>query len=495
MVTLLFCPAVNGIAKAAPMRIRTSSVRQTRLAGTVDEGRALIAVSNSCFGLFMHRSYCLILVVELALSVVVLTGCPGGFLDPSACDVDCGEVGYAQDSEGNDVCECAIAACVTVAPAPHANPMTGACESFQSACDVPDGWAPCCVENGVLYAPGAGVPTDALCTACACRDNGQVECLATPCDPPVCTDANGTTHQPGATFASDDACNTCTCLSDGSIACTEMACACEHPECSCFYGDIEIPRASTLYLENECLMCTCELDGTMNCLPMEDCVPCEVDCDPVCIIDDSTWALGETRLIDECALCTCTASGAVSCEFLDGCIQPCVVDGVEYPLGGLPFDAPDGCNTCTCGWHGVVTCTEMACCADENGDGVCDVDCTYDGVGYTAGDTFPSTDGCNSCTCDTSGYVACTAMACVELADCDGNNAMCDAIPPSCDTGLVPSVVDGCWGPCVAPEQCAHVNQCDGVVICAMPPPACGPGEVPVVENGCFGACIAEEDC
>lgn len=40
--------------------------------------------------------------------------------------------------------------------------------------------------------------------------------------------------------------------------------------------------------------------------------------------------------------------------------------------------------------------------------------CHYGGETYSAGDSFPSTDGCNSCRCGADGTVACTLRACVD---------------------------------------------------------------------------------
>lgn len=42
--------------------------------------------------------------------------------------------------------------------------------------------------------------------------------------------------------------------------------------------------------------------------------------------------------------------------------------------------------------------------------------CTYQGTTFKPGETVPSVDGCNSCSCDESGQVMCTLMAC-EVAD------------------------------------------------------------------------------
>lgn len=46
--------------------------------------------------------------------------------------------------------------------------------------------------------------------------------------------------------------------------------------------------------------------------------------------------------------------------------------------------------------------------------GVCEkIECKYDGAEYAAGETFPASDGCNTCTCLEGGNVACTEKACL----------------------------------------------------------------------------------
>ena len=47
--------------------------------------------------------------------------------------------------------------------------------------------------------------------------------------------------------------------------------------------------------------------------------------------------------------------------------------------------------------------------------------CVYQGKSYPAGSSFPASDGCNACTCQSSGMVACTARACVN--DCSAIGA------------------------------------------------------------------------
>ena len=49
-------------------------------------------------------------------------------------------------------------------------------------------------------------------------------------------------------------------------------------------------------------------------------------------------------------------------------------------------------------------------CATPDGGGA--GGCVYEGKRYAAGDSFPSADGCNSCSCSEGGQVACTLRAC-----------------------------------------------------------------------------------
>lgn len=80
----------------------------------------------------------------------------------------------------------------------------------------------------------------------------------------------------------------------------------------------------------------------------------------------------------------------------------CTYEGKHYALGDS-FPASDGCNTCSCSESGEVACTLIGCvdeCTDENGQT------------HAIGDTFPSPDGCNTCTCLDNGSIGCTEMAC-----------------------------------------------------------------------------------
>jgi hypothetical protein len=44
----------------------------------------------------------------------------------------------------------------------------------------------------------------------------------------------------------------------------------------------------------------------------------------------------------------------------------------------------------------------------------CNISCVYQGMSYASGATFPSSDGCNTCSCSSSGEVACTKKACIS---------------------------------------------------------------------------------
>ncbi len=115
-------------------------------------------------------------------------------------------------------------------------------------------------------------------------------------------------------------------------------------------------------------------------------------------------------------------------------------------------------------------------CDDGNwngGDG-CSAECIAEAVcpgGYTVGESFNATDGCNTCTC-TLGGIACTQRACTtpnkkcfSTGEC-GANEYC-----SVDTG-------DCQYPCPPGVQC--IQACGGVclprVTPSVPVPTCGNG-------------------
>lgn len=49
--------------------------------------------------------------------------------------------------------------------------------------------------------------------------------------------------------------------------------------------------------------------------------------------------------------------------------------------------------------------------------------CDYGGKRYDVGASFPSTDGCNTCSCSSGGMVACTEKACIDAGADAGSDA------------------------------------------------------------------------
>ena len=69
---------------------------------------------------------------------------------------------------------------------------------------------------------------------------------------------------------------------------------------------------------------------------------------------------------------------------------------------GESWECPDGCNTCTCDESGEIISTDLACeetCTDTTG--------TYD-----IGESWLCPDGCNTCGCLEGGVITSTEMAC-----------------------------------------------------------------------------------
>ncbi|MCA9594618.1 MAG: hypothetical protein KC776_14940 [Myxococcales bacterium] len=87
----------------------------------------------------------------------------------------------------------------------------------------------------------------------------------------------------------------------------------------------------------------------------------------------------------------------------------CSYGGKSYSAGDS-FPSSDGCNTCSCAQDGQVACTLLACV-----DG-----CSYDGKSHQPGESFPATDGCNQCTCNANGSVSCTEKACATTCEYQG---------------------------------------------------------------------------
>ena len=70
-------------------------------------------------------------------------------------------------------------------------------------------------------------------------------------------------------------------------------------------------------------------------------------------------------------------------------------------------------------------------------------------------------DACSSAGIAWEHEPVCSLGQCIVGVDCDPADVFCNALPPNCEAGMVPSVVDGCWGDCIDATQCLTVSDCD----------------------------------
>jgi hypothetical protein len=121
---------------------------------------------------------------------------------------------------------------------------------------------------------------------------------------------------------------------------------------------------------------------------------------------------------------------------------------------------------------------------------LCDANCTKD-----------------SCTASQiqAGEVACVANRCVLARSCNTARVTCLADPSECPAGTIHSVVDACWGPCIALSECNDVKDCTActagtvcvrsvgfnslATTCVTPAPSCTAGAYCSCLQACPVAC------
>ena len=113
--------------------------------------------------------------------------------------------------------------------------------------------------------------------------------------------------------------------------------------------------------------------------------------------------------------------------------------------------------------------------------------CEYNGQTYNPGDSFPSSDGCNSCFCSAGGQVGCTEIACVQKLVCPTPTGFgicvedC-AVGIDCGPGMK-CCSNGCGHVCMNATDCALVD-CE-TPSCDFP----GGVVVPAGEDECCPTC------
>jgi len=182
---------------------------------------------------------------------------------------------------------------------------------------------------------------------------------------------------------------------------------------------VQCEEGNTCFVEN----------GVATCKP--SCAVLDCGDQKSCYVDNEGNAHCCT---DPCMTVRCGSERSL-CITTQDCTAACVKSECDYNghthYHGESFPSDDGCNSCSC-YNGTVACTLRFCVQT----------CEYGGQTYNEGDSFTATDGCNTCHC-VSGQAACTKIACPPnpvtcetCSDCDSTSycakAKCEDIKGTC---------------------------------------------------------------
>jgi len=219
---------------------------------------------------------------------------------------------------------------------------------------------------------------------------------------------------------------------------------------------------------------------------------------------------------DGCNSCSCSPGGLVACT-MRACANPGTGGNGSVGLGGSTgvscqctgpspaaptmqcWDGSSAGPTCvthsngTCNWQ-VTTCPPQPGVGGSTGTGgSTSVTCLYNGVNYLAGKSFKSTDGCNTCTCNSNSHYTCTTLPCPSpgMGGSSGvggsTGTSCPPIPlimPVCTNGtaiLNHDPTTGCATGYICPT-CTAINlpniTCSNYQIVTDPATGCATGYI-----------------
>lgn len=105
-------------------------------------------------------------------------------------------------------------------------------------------------------------------------------------------------------------------------------------------------------------------------------------------------------------------------------------------------------------------------------------DCEYDGKVHHNGDSFPSADGCNTCSC-ANGAIACTEKACAAQWFLSCGDPVCGGYKPDPNVPLCTTQKLG--DPCAKTgDRCDPRDSCNAKLVCAVSDPRKQPGGCPI---------------